>query len=299
MKMVFPMRNFTLISAVTATVMAAAPAQAEPVVVKPSSPWNVDFAADSCRLVRLFGEGENLHFLAFQQYSPGKGFGLTVAGPGLKRFRSLGRTMINFHDAQPPRETTPFTGTVGEFGTGVIYANLGIEEAPPKDDAAPSQALRSGVPMLDLAQAKQAKFVALRQGKHEVRLETGPLDEAFAVINQCTLDLVRNWGLDPDRHVTAQTRPRWTNQDVIARRIQQEYPAEAARVGEQGIMRMRVIVSAEGTVESCTILKSTQTQELESPACKMMKQARFDPARDAGGLPFRSYYVTSITYRMR
>lgn len=292
------MRRTMLALAAPVTALAAAPVAAEPVVLKPSSQWNVDFAADSCRLVRLFGEGENRHFLSFQQYSPGKGFGLTVAGPGFKKFRSLGKTMLNFHDAQAPRETTPFTGTVDEYGTGVIYANLGIEEEPPKDDTAPDPTLHPGVPMLDLAQGKQAQFIALRQGKHDVRLDTGPLDKAFAVLNQCTLDLVRDWGLDPDRHVTAQTRPHWTNQEAVARRIGREYPAEAARIGEQGIMRMRVIVSAEGLVESCTILKSTQTEELESPACKMMKHARFDPALDAAGVPFRSYFVTSITYKM-
>lgn len=292
------MRPTILVLSALSVVLAAAPAAAEPVVLGPSSQWNVDFAADSCRLVRLFGEGENRHFLSFQQYSPGKGFGLTIAGPGFKKFRSLGKTMISFHDAQPPRETTPFTGTVDEFGTGLIYANLGIEEEPPQDDADPAPPPRPGVPMLDLAQGKQVQFIALRQGKQEVRLETGSLDKAFAVLNQCTLDLVRDWGLDPDRHVTAQTRPRWTNQEVVVRRISREYPSEAARIGEQGIMRMRVIVSAEGMVESCTILKSTQTEELESPACKMMKHARFDPALDAAGVPFRSYFVTSITYKL-
>ncbi|RNJ64250.1 MAG: energy transducer TonB [Porphyrobacter sp. IPPAS B-1204] len=292
------MRPTILVLSALSVVLAAAPAAAEPVVLKPSSQWNVDFAVDSCRLVRLFGEGENRHFLSFQQYSPGKGFGLTIAGPGFKKFRSLAKTMISFHDAQAPRETTPFTGTVDEFGTGLIYANLGIEEEPPQDDADPAPPPRPGVPMLDLAQGKQVQFIALRQGKQEVRLETGSLDKAFAVLNQCTLDLVRDWGLDPDRHVTAQTRPRWTNQEVVVRRISREYPSEAARIGEQGIMRMRVIVSAEGMVESCKILKSTQTEELESPACKMMKHARFDPALDAAGVPFRSYFVTSITYQL-
>lgn len=292
------MRHAVLtLSALTAA-LAAVPVRAEPVVLEPSSQWTVDFAPDSCRLYRLFGEGKSQHYLSFQQYSPGENFGLTVAGPGFKRFRSLSKTMLSFSDAQAPRESTPFIGTVGDFGSGVIYGNMWIEEKQPQDEADPATALLPGVPMLDLAQGKQAQFVALRQGRHEVRLDTGSLDKAFAVLNQCTLDLVRDWGLDPQRHVTAQTRPRWTNQEAVARRISMEYPAEAARVGEQGIMRMRVIVSAEGAVESCKILKSTQTETLESPACKMMKNARFDPALDAAGVPFRSYFVTSITYKL-
>ncbi|TAD79661.1 MAG: TonB family protein, partial [Sphingomonadales bacterium] len=65
------------------------------------------------------------------------------------------------------------------------------------------------------------------------------------------------------------------------------------------IMRMRVIVADDGTVESCTIISSTNTKRLESPACEVMQRAEFDPARDANGTPFRSLYATSITYRMR
>lgn len=297
------MRSALLALAALVPTLASAPLRAEPapvnpVVLKPSSQWNVDYAADSCRLVRLFGEGENQHYLAFQQYGPAKGFGLTIAGPGFKKFRSLETTMIHFSEAQAPRESMPFSGTIGDFGPGVIYVNMGIEEEPAPTAAEQAKAPGPGVPTLDLAQGKQVQFITLRQGKHAVRLDTGRLDQAFAVLNQCTLDLVRDWGLDPQRHVDAQSRPFWNNQEAIVRRIQREYPAEAARIGEQGIMRMRVIVSAEGTVESCKILKSTETEELESPACKMMKNATFDPARDAAGVPFRSYFVTSITYKL-
>jgi hypothetical protein len=61
------MRAAVLALAALSTALAAMPAQAEPVVLKPSSPWNVDFGEDKCRLSRLFGEGENQHYLAFQQ----------------------------------------------------------------------------------------------------------------------------------------------------------------------------------------------------------------------------------------
>ena len=95
-----------------AALAAALPAQAEPVVLQPSSPWNVDFAEDKCRLSRLFGEGENQHYLAFQQYWPAPEAGLTVAGPAFEKFRSLDRTQVRFYETQAPMRTTPFTGKV-------------------------------------------------------------------------------------------------------------------------------------------------------------------------------------------
>ncbi len=85
---------------------------------------------------------------------------------------------------------------------------------------------------------------------------------------------------------------------VVVRRIQDAYPSRARNRGEQGLVRMRVIVSPEGTVENCTIIKATEADNLESPACRAMLGAQFSPALDAAGQPMRSYYVTRITYQM-
>lgn len=276
--------------------LLAIPAQAEPVVLKPGSPWNVDFAQDKCRLTRLFGEGKDQHFLAFQQYGPAREAGLTVAGPAFKKFRSLDRTQVKFFAAQEPLVATPFTGTVDGFGTGVIFTTIRLDG---RDAKAPEGSPGPGIPQLDSAFGRQVQFLELKQGGREVRLETGGLEDAFKVLNQCTLDLLREWGLDAERHLTAISRPRWINQGGLVRRITANYPSEALAQGEQGIMRMRVIVAADGSVESCTMLKATETNRLESPACGVMKAAQFEPARDAAGQPLRSYYTTSITYRGR
>jgi TonB family protein len=270
---------------------------ADPIVLKPSTQWTVDFAADNCRLVRVFGEGKNQHYLAFKQYWPGEATGLTIAGPSLKRFRSLDRTAVRFFDTQTPIETKPFKGTVDGFGDAVIYSAMIIDEGEKESSQSEEQG-KSGWPQLDTQLGKEARFIEVRQGGRTVRLDTGPLDAAFEVMNQCTMDLLREWGLDPERHRTAQSIARWTNAEVIVRRIQSEYPNDALLRGEQGIMRMRLIVSPEGTVESCTILKATETKELDSPACRSMKNAQFEPARDAAGMPFRSLYATSIVYRI-
>ncbi len=291
------MRRTILVLAALPAVLSAT-ARAEPVVLKPSSPWNVDFAEDKCRLTRIFGGDENSHLLAFQQYWPAKEAGLTVAGPAFDRFRSLQRTDVQFFDAQTPLRTRPFTGTVEQYGSGVIYSSIRITEGEPANTNSVDDPRSGGVPQLDAAEGDLVQFVALKQGGRTVRLETGPLGDAFKVLNQCTLDLLRDWGLDPEQHLTATSLPRWINQAALTRKIASEYPSAAYSQGEQAIMRMRVIVSEEGSVESCTIIKATDTERLESPACRVMQGARFEPARDAEGKPFRSLYVTSITYRI-
>lgn len=292
------MRHAVLALAALPLTLTAAAAHAEPVVLKAGSPWNVDFGQDKCRLTRTFGGGENQHLLAFQQFWPASNAGLTIAGPAFERFRSLQRTEVRFFDGQEPMRTTPFTGQVEQYGSGVIYSSIRITEGEPSDTNEVDAPRAGGIPLLDSAEGDLVQFVELKQGGREVRLETGPLGEAFKVLNQCTLDLLRDWGLDPDQHVTATSLPRWINQAALTRKIVSDYPSDAYSQGEQAIMRMRVIVSEEGRVESCTIIKATDTDRLESPACRVMQGARFEPARDAAGQPFRSLYVTSITYRI-
>lgn len=269
---------------------------AKSVEIAPSSPWNVDFGADKCRLARIFGEGDNRHIVFFEQYGPDDDFGMTVAGPAFKKYRSKERTELRFSEGQEARSGEPFTGTVEGVGVGVIYSSVRLR----LDDgeATSGNEMATRLPQLDVAQAAQVQFVALNQRGNEVRMMTGPLDDAFAVLNQCTQSLVGDWGLDVDAHLSATRLPRWINADAISRRIVRDYPTRAVYAGEQGIMRMRVIIDKQGKVEECTILKATQTDSLESPACKAMQDARFEPAVDGGGQPMRSYYSTSIVYRM-
>ena len=180
----------------------------------------------------------------------------------------------------------------------LIYSSIRIAGGEPDAVNTPDEAVSGGIPQLDPAEGDRVAFVDLKQGGRAVRLETGPLGEAFKVLNQCTLDLLRDWGLDPEQHLTATSLPRWINQAALTRKIVSDYPSAAYSQGEQAILRMRVIVNEQGTVESCTILKATDTERLESPACRVMQGARFEPARDAAGQPFRSLYVTSITYKI-
>ncbi len=279
-----------------AVLAATVPAQAEPRVLKPYGPWNVDFGEDICRLQRLFGSSEDKQVLVFQQYWPSDRAGLTLAGSAFGRFRSLERTDLRFYEGQEPLRAGAFTGTFGDIGDALIFPNISLEKPEPLE----SKETVSDKPFtqMDVALGKKARFVQVRQGSKEVRFETGPLNAAFEVLNQCTLELLRGMGLDADKHITMQSEARWLNRDALVRRIVADYPDEAQANGEQGIMRMRVIVTAEGTVESCKILKATDTQRLESPACKVMERAQFAPALDAEGTPFRSLYATTITYKI-
>ncbi len=272
---------------------AASPAyaKAEPVVLEPSSKWNVDFAPEKCRLARVFGEGENRHVLFFEQWGPKATFGFTASGPGFDRFRAYKPVDVRFSNAQEPRETQPFMGTIESFGDAIIYSTMALEDE--------GQGQMLGIlPQLNTDKASFAEFVEFRQRSRSVRFNTGELGEAFKVLNQCTRSLVSDWGLDVEKHKSATKAVEWTNDQAIVQRLVKTYPSAALRKGEQGIMRMRLKIDETGKMTDCVINQTTINKSLKSPACREMAKAKFEPALDANGAPMASYYLTAITYKV-
>lgn len=291
------MRRSVLALSAVSLVLSAAPLTAETIEVAPSGPWNVDFGEERCRLTRTFGQGDDQHLLLIEQYWPGRSFGLTAAGAAFSKFRNQQATTVAFSDAQTPQSLQSWTGDIQDFGPAVIFSRLFLTPRP--DGSAQAETPPSGVPTSDMTAARSVQFVSLKQGKAEVRLMTGPLDQAFGVLDNCALDLIGTWGLDIEQHRTATRMARLIDRDAVVRKVVAAYPRDAANIGEQGLVRMRVTVTPEGTVSDCAVIKATETQRLESPACKVMQTARFEPALDAAGAPMRSYYTENITYQMR
>ncbi|WP_379923079.1 energy transducer TonB [Erythrobacter sp. R86502] len=288
------MRNVIFAVAAIGSALAHVPASAEQVVLQPASRWNVDFAQNKCRLVRLFGDGKDQHLLSLEQYWPTIEAGLTVAGPSVRRFRSAEDVDISFYNGQQPQERSALMGTIKGIGDAVVISSVRLDGRRPDDDA-PNGPVG---PDAMVAMGQQANILTVRQKSRAVSFATGPMDDAFRVMNRCTLDLLREWGLEPERHLTAMSRPVWNNKDALSAKIAAVYPRSASYSGLQAILRMRVIVGADGKVESCDMIDATESEGLKSPACQIMENATFEPARDASGAPFRSFYATSIIYRM-
>lgn len=296
------MRRNLIVWAATMPIISAiavatpASARSAEIVLEPSTLWNVDYGDEKCRLARLFGEGEDKTILFMEQWGPDERFGFSVAGPAFNRFRSRSKTEIKFFDQRVAFETEPFTGDVEGFGRAVIHANFSLGNG--NEFSREIGEVQYGLPQIETEIAKQAKYVAFKQGNRTVKLETGPLHEAFTVLNQCSHQRLVDWGLDLDKHLTIKQMPLWRNEKKIAGQIASIYPTRALREGESAIFRMRVLVNEDGSISDCKIYESTITEALQSPACDKMKGAEFDPALDAEGRPVKSFYQTTIIYRV-
>jgi len=242
----------------------------------------------------LFGPDDNSHLLFFEQGAPGSAFGVSLAGPEISRFRNANRIYIGMERDEPVAENTDFNrGDIESVGPAIIITTLSI--GSDEEPSALSPLRGAGI---NLEEAGTIDRVVMRRGRHILSFETGDMMPPFQALNTCTQDLLRDWGLDPEQHA-AYIRPRWINEDAIVQRIADQYPRRARAFGEQAIFRMRAIVETDGSVSDCHLENSTETRRLESPACREMMDAQFEPARDAQGNPMRSFYGTSITYRMR
>jgi TonB family protein len=293
--------------ALVAAATGARAAAQEPAALKPSSNWNVDYGEEACQLARTFGEGEDRHVIFFRQWAPSNSFGFTAGGNGFRRFNRNRRTYLRLHDNHERLSVNPMIGELNTVGKAIIFSSLNLEESEPPIERVVRNQLKSpkdeeqtqtASPLTPPDIFGQVKYMSFTQGSQTVKLQTGSLTEAFKVMRDCTFSLVGDWGLDVDQHKSMTKGVKWLNQKKIVRRIMAVYPNSALSRGEQAIVRLRVIIDENGKVEECVIGKVTTAKKLESPACAPMLDAKFEPALDKDSRPMRSYYETSITYRI-
>ena len=292
---------------------AAAPllmAASQPVRLQPSSPWVVDYAENSCRLVRTFGEGKDKTKFALESESPGEVDMLVMGKPLYNNFDEVGARFL-------PVQVKPMQGrsaqTVDKRDPAILWPHVNFL---PDDDAerqknADERRSKMGVrpPPLDLAEeartkAKRDEFTAkaiefeimVRRGRSVV-LETGSLGKAIKTFDECGRDSLRDWGVDP------------AVDDKIARRVwasdaaswfsARDYPEGMAWRGEESVVKVRLLVDAAGRPTKCTTLSHFKESSFNDVVCaKFMQRARFAPAELADGTKVPSYYTNTIIFQI-
>ena len=162
------------IAATLAGMPSAADAAKEPYVLAPGSKWNVNFGETTCRLSRTFGSGPNTHVLILDQKGPSSGAVMTVAGPSFERFRVKKEASIDLGGSMAI-EAEPKRAQLGSMRYGIVFPTIGFGDAA----------------QLDVSMGNSIDYLTFTQRRSAVRLETGPLGEAFEVLNSCTKDMGR------------------------------------------------------------------------------------------------------------
>lgn len=77
------------------------------------------------------------------------------------------------------------------------------------------------------------------------------------------------------------------------------YPALSKRLGEEGVVRLNILVNPDGSVENVEIAKSSGYPRLDEIAVKTVQSSwKFEPARQ-GGKPIQAWVIVPIQFTLR
>ncbi|NNC51415.1 MAG: hypothetical protein HKO08_00055 [Erythrobacter sp.] len=300
--------SISLLLAITCLAAAnAASAKDDPeiVVLKPSSPWNLDMGEHKCRIARLFGEGENQTIFMIDQWDPSKTAQWTVAGPALERYRNGRKTEFEFSDGGDAGEFDLVGSSLGDFGNAIQNSSgfVADEAETGEEDEEPDYAANPrSLPELDAKGAAALEWLTLSQrGRTPVRLHLGSLQAPLASMNVCMESLVEFWGFDIAEQRSVASPPEVTNMSTVVREIGEEYPNTALKRGAQADFHIRLTVDTQGEIENCVLLNQTAVDDFDlggHPCTAFGRYANIEPARDAAGQPVRTYLANRIVYRV-
>ena len=296
------MKAIATVSIIAAASPAAAQSSKDPLVLKPSSAWHVDYADDRCRLARQFGEGDEQVYAFFDRYGPSEYFRLTVAGKPVKTSVEKADAAVQFGPSEAQQEILFFNGNLGKRPALLFAGNVRVAPATASEFAAATK--RDDDDRIDFAPISEARQKAIRYlsiGKplrRAVTLETGSMRAPFAALDKCIDNLMTNWGIDTEKHKTL-TRKLKPQQSPGKWVVSSDYPLDMLASGQPAIVEFRLSVGVDGIPTACYIQSTTRPKEFDDAVCKsVMRRARFDPALDADGKPLVSYYRNTVRFQL-
>lgn len=147
--------------------------------------------------------------------------------------------------------------------------------------------------------------VAHPDGRLLERLDLGEVAPALARLGPCISEAATAANFPP---VAAppppppprlKIRPARAQASIASLFSSDDYPAAAARAGEEGAVGFRLEVGKDGRVGACTITVSSGSSALDSTTCHLVTmRARFRPARNYDGEPTEDSFIGRIIWRL-
>ncbi len=79
-------------------------------------------------------------------------------------------------------------------------------------------------------------------------------------------------------------------------KMDDDYPAEALRLGQQGKSKVSLTISAKGRVTECLVMESSGSASLDAATCRVMARLSFLPARDGEGHAVQGRLTTAMNW---
>jgi len=303
--------------------------------LEPTSPWDLDYADNNCRLIRVFGEDKDRIKLVFEQVAPR--LPMTVLLIGKLRAQSdnnvLGFVPLNgvqISDGQaldavdssdrvvfwPRRLGRGRWGLIPEALTARMRTTdpVAAADSPstPTNLKAPRLKWKDhhwSVQPMEQWLAEDAAFtvradevtaVVLNPGRSSsISLHTGGLAKPFQALERCTLDSLKDWGIDPavDSTITTSAHPVMDAQTLFTA---DDYPQAALRASKQDNLEVWLNIDAQGGIANCRVISDFASPEINDAICGMIRRKeRFVPARTKDGRSVPDFYIQSFDFKIQ
>jgi hypothetical protein len=286
-------------------------AAAAPVRLQPSSSWVLDYGDESCRLIRTFGDGQEKVTLVFESDAPHQMDMLATGKP-------LGNYNADISARFLPVGSESFAGrsafTTSSGDPAILWTNVFLIPDPIIEKRVREYVGHNLKPALrppPTSLAEQASYKARRQEfaektteleiqtrwKHSVVLETGSMGNAIGMLDKCSRDSLKDWGVDPNLEDKI-VRPAWAS-DPSQWFSSDDYPKAMLTSGEESEVHIRLLVDTSGKVTKCTSLSHFKAPEFNKVTCDaIMRRASLAPAELADGTKVPSYFTQRIMFRI-
>jgi hypothetical protein len=264
-------------------------------VFDPAGPWAMEYADESCRLVREFASGETRLTLAFERFSLEPRFRLGLVGDGL-RLDDRRRKEVSFIyvGQDEPRTSALLTTELADHRAAFLVTGATLLDIDPKRTAD-----RKNLPPFSLtSELQREKEVAghissisfTRGFSGSFKVNLGSLASPIKAMQQCAEDLVASWNVDVAKFLAA-SRPAKAASDMNNWVRSEDYPEEMLEQNMGGLVNVRLVIGADGAIEKCMVSVGKQGAFEKLVCDNLGRRAKFEPARDAEGKPFRSYWI--------
>lgn len=294
-------------SLATVATPALGASEKPPLVLNPSSNWNVNYADDSCRLARVFGTGDEKMFFSVDRYEPGDPFLLMIAGRPL-RDRQPERTEVRFGPGDNGAIDGLEGGSLSSYDPAFFRSSAKLVSDPPEapkrryewnaEEYLAERLVKAKNQIPPSVEASVTWVQASAKGKPPVRLNLGPMGKPMAALRACTDELMTHWGIDLEAHKNL-VRPAVPTDSPGNWLTSNDYPTELLDKGYQGLVMVRLSVGPDGAPTECHIQQSTRPAGFDDAVCQaLMRRARFQPALGADDKPIASYWRTSVNFQI-
>ena len=271
--------------------------------------WERLALEDSCSIQRSFDEGEDkdVLLLELRQYSPGSAARATLFSNkyGIRSDHGIARKKVNFvfvgSEAPYPEAGIPqYFRMIANSGKGLIFPVTlrdsvwhtgadGNEERLPEEYIEPGA---SSIPFVGTVE----QIGVLDLFEESFTIDTGPMEGEFEFLAECTNQLLEGWGIDPEAHQNVSKHPRPGDVGKFARTVARDYPDEMLRDGYGGVLDVRLIVEADGSISDCFIAPPVMKEFAEAACDRIAAYGDFEPALDPSGQAIRDFFTTKIVY---